>query len=187
MAVKHGQLRKKTLVDSNAQKWRLLDGFVTSVCQSKDPLLKYEIGYGSKTFLWSCSKCVSGGLATYKGWILATGLISAEAWWLRVLQEREDCGKHGIKLCRVIYNTFISRKNSHKTAMDGEMLSRRDRPTNASMERTLNDDDNDDDDDMKETNNICSYLMLYSSQCQWISRVSHLSLEPSRLLLRVSR
>ena len=45
------------------------------------------------------------------------------------------------------------------------MLSRRDRPTNASMERTLNDDDNDDD-DMKETNNICSYLMLYSSQCQ---------------------
>ena len=40
MAVKHGQLRKKTLVDSNRQKCRWLAGCVTSICQSEDPLLK---------------------------------------------------------------------------------------------------------------------------------------------------
>ena len=44
MAVKYGQLREKTLVDSNGQKCRWLDGCVTSVCQSEDPLPKYEIG-----------------------------------------------------------------------------------------------------------------------------------------------
>ena len=29
--------------------------------------------------LWSCSKCASGGLATQKGWIPTTGLVSGEA------------------------------------------------------------------------------------------------------------
>ena len=64
-----------------------------------------------------------------------------------LLQEGEDHKKHGIKLCRVIYDTFTSRKNSQKTTMDGEMLSRRHPPTHGKMERTLNNDDNDDDDD----------------------------------------
>ena len=44
IAVKHDQLKEKTLVDSNGQKRRWLDGYVTSVCQSEDPLLKYEVG-----------------------------------------------------------------------------------------------------------------------------------------------
>ena len=41
---------------------------------------------------------------------------------------------------------------------------------------------------LREPNNICSYIMFFnSSQCQWISRVSHLSLELFSLLLRVAR
>ena len=66
---------------------------------------------------------------------------------MRVLQEEEDHRKHGIKLCRVIYNTFTSRKNLHKTTMDGEMQSRRHCPTHANMNRALNDDDDNDHDD----------------------------------------
>ena len=66
---------------------------------------------------------------------------------MRVLQGREDHRKHGIKLCRVIYNTFTSRQNLHKTTMDGEMQSRRHCPTHANMKRALNDDDDIDHDD----------------------------------------
>ena len=57
---------------------------------------------------------------------------------------KEDHRKHGIKLWRVIYNTFTSRKNLHKTEMDGEMISRRHCPIHASMGRMLNDEDDDD-------------------------------------------
>ena len=40
---------------------------------------------------------------------------------------------------------------------------------------------------LREANNICSYIMFFnSSQCQLISRVSHLSLEHFHLLFRVA-
>ena len=41
---------------------------------------------------------------------------------------------------------------------------------------------------LTEANNIYSCIMFFnSSQCQWISRVPHLSLEPFHLLFRVAR